>query len=129
MNSFSSRAVLKSGDRSYTIFRLPALTGRGFGLSRLPFSLKILLENLLRREDGVNVTASDIDLLRDQGRAGKAAAFLAFGEVAASVDAKFCRRGIEIGLQHELARRRRRSVTLPCGLVYFRPLSTALIRG
>ena len=63
MNSFASRAVLKSGSKSYTIFRLPALAGRGFDLSRLPFSLKILLENLLRREDGVNVTAGDIEFL------------------------------------------------------------------
>jgi aconitate hydratase len=63
MDSFASRAVLKSGDKSYTIFRLPALTARGFDLSRLPFSLKILLENLLRREDGVNVTAADIEFL------------------------------------------------------------------
>jgi aconitate hydratase len=63
MNSFSSRATLASGARSYTIFRLPALTERGFNLSRLPFSLKILLENLLRREDGVNVTAGDIEFL------------------------------------------------------------------
>jgi aconitate hydratase len=63
MNSFSSRAVLSSGNRSYTIYRLPALAGRGFKLSRLPFSLKILLENLLRREDGVNVTAADIEFL------------------------------------------------------------------
>ena len=63
MNSFSSRAVLKSGNKQYTIFRMPALAERGFNLSRLPFSLKILLENLLRREDGVNVTASDIEFL------------------------------------------------------------------
>jgi aconitate hydratase len=63
MNSFASRATLASGNRSYTIFRLPALTARGFNLSRLPFSLKILLENLLRREDGVNVTAGDIEFL------------------------------------------------------------------
>ncbi|MGB7549377.1 MAG: aconitate hydratase AcnA, partial [Terracidiphilus sp.] len=63
MNSFASRATLTSGDRSYTIYRLPALTARGFNLSRLPFSLKILLENLLRREDGVNVTAADIEFL------------------------------------------------------------------
>jgi aconitate hydratase len=63
MNSFSSKAVLKSGSRSYTIYRLPALAARGFNLSRLPFSLKILLENLLRREDGVNVTAADIEFL------------------------------------------------------------------
>jgi len=63
MNSFASRAVLQSGNKSYTIYRLPALTARGFDLSRLPFSLKILLENLLRREDGVNVTAADIEFL------------------------------------------------------------------
>ena len=63
MNSFNSRATLDSGNRSYTIYRLPALTERGFNLSRLPFSLKILLENLLRREDGVNVTAGDIEFL------------------------------------------------------------------
>ncbi len=63
MNSFSSKAVLTSGKHSYTIYRLHALTDRGFNLSRLPFSLKILLENLLRREDGVNVTAADIEFL------------------------------------------------------------------
>jgi aconitate hydratase len=63
MNSFASRAKLTSGQRSYTIYRLPALTARGFNLSQLPFSLKILLENLLRREDGVNVTAADIEFL------------------------------------------------------------------
>ena len=63
MNSFNSRGTLKSGSKSYTMFRLPALTARGFDLGRLPFSLKILLENLLRREDGVNVTADDIEFL------------------------------------------------------------------
>jgi aconitate hydratase len=63
MNSFASRATLTSSSRTYTIYRLPALTARGFDLSRLPFSLKILLENLLRREDGVNVTAADIEFL------------------------------------------------------------------
>ena len=63
MNSFASRAIFASGDRSYVIYRLPELTARGFNLSRLPFSLKILLENLLRREDGTNVTAADIEFL------------------------------------------------------------------
>ncbi|HWG20214.1 MAG TPA: aconitate hydratase AcnA [Terracidiphilus sp.] len=62
-NSFGSRAKLTSGSRSYAIYRLPALEPKGFHLSRLPFSLKILLENLLRREDGVNVTAADIEFL------------------------------------------------------------------
>jgi aconitate hydratase len=63
MNSFSSKATLTSGKSSYTIYRLPALDARGFNLSRLPFSLKILLENLLRREDGSTVTAGDIEFL------------------------------------------------------------------
>jgi aconitate hydratase len=62
-NSFGSRAKLTSGAKSYTVFRLPALEAKGFNLSRLPFSLKILLENLLRREDGLNVTADDIAFL------------------------------------------------------------------
>jgi aconitate hydratase len=63
LNSFDSRGTLTSGNKSYTIYRLPALAAKGFNLSRLPFSLKILLENLLRREDGVNVTAGDICFL------------------------------------------------------------------
>ena len=63
MNSFNSKAVLASGLKNYTVYRLPALAEKGFDLSRLPFSLKILLENLLRREDGVNVTAGDICFL------------------------------------------------------------------
>jgi aconitate hydratase len=63
MNSFDSKATLVSGNHSYTIYRLPSLTERGFNLSRLPFSLKILLENLLRREDGVNVTSAEIEFL------------------------------------------------------------------
>jgi len=63
MNSFDSKATLRSGNSFYTIYRLPAVEAHGFNLSRLPFSLKILLENLLRREDGVNVTAGDIEFL------------------------------------------------------------------
>jgi aconitate hydratase len=63
MDSFASKTTLNSGNRSYTIYRLTALEDKGFNLSKLPFSLKILLENLLRREDGVNVTAADICFL------------------------------------------------------------------
>jgi aconitate hydratase len=63
MNSFASKTRLTSGNRTYTIYSLPALKARGFNLSRLPFSLKILLENLLRREDGVNVTAGEIEFM------------------------------------------------------------------
>ena len=60
MNTFQSRTTLTSGSRTYTYYSLPSLTTQGFNLARLPFSLKILLENLLRREDGVNVTAAEI---------------------------------------------------------------------
>jgi aconitate hydratase len=60
MDTFQSRSQLTSGSTTYTYFSLPALGQRGFNLARLPFSLKILLENLLRREDGVNVTAAEI---------------------------------------------------------------------
>src|SRR5580692_5134014 len=62
-DSFKSKSTLKSGSTNYTIFRLKALEGTGVNLARLPFSLKILLENLLRREDGINVTAGDIEFL------------------------------------------------------------------
>ncbi|MEO6710755.1 MAG: aconitase family protein, partial [Planctomycetota bacterium] len=60
-DSFSSRATLQVGPRSYEIRRLRALEGRGVDLARLPFSIRILLENLLRTEDGVNVTPRDIE--------------------------------------------------------------------
>src|SRR3984885_11071134 len=60
-NSFNARTTLKSGDRNYEIWSLKALPADK--VSRLPYSLKILLENLLRFEDGVNVTRADIDAL------------------------------------------------------------------
>ncbi|MGI8922271.1 MAG: aconitate hydratase [Solirubrobacteraceae bacterium] len=61
-NSFDARATLAVGGRDHEIFRLDALQER-FDVARLPFSLKILLENLLRNEDGVNVRAHDIESL------------------------------------------------------------------
>ncbi len=58
-NSFGSRDTLRVGDESYEIFRLDAVEGA----KRLPYSLKVLLENLLRTEDGANVTAEHIRAL------------------------------------------------------------------
>jgi aconitate hydratase len=58
-NSFGSLATLQVGDTSYQIHRLDAVTGGG----NLPFSLKILLENQLRTEDGANVTAEHVQAL------------------------------------------------------------------
>jgi aconitate hydratase len=60
-DSFKARSALKVGDRSYEIWRLGALPQEK--VARLPYSLKILLENLLRFEDGVNVTRADIEAL------------------------------------------------------------------
>ena len=58
-NSFGARDTLRVGDESYEIFRLDTVEGAG----RLPYSLKVLLENLLRTEDGKNVTAEHIRAL------------------------------------------------------------------
>jgi aconitate hydratase len=62
-DSFKSKSSLTSGSKSYSLFRLKALEGAGVDLTRLPFSLRILLENLLRHEDGRTVTAEDIQFL------------------------------------------------------------------
>jgi aconitate hydratase len=63
-NSFATRAALKVGSESFEIYRLDALERSGVGKpSRLPFSLKVLLENLLRHEDGRFVHAEDIRAL------------------------------------------------------------------
>ncbi|MEM9304176.1 MAG: aconitate hydratase AcnA [Pseudomonadota bacterium] len=61
-NSFDTRATLESGGKTFHYHALPALA-RQFDLARLPFSLKILLENLLRHEDGENITRDDIAAL------------------------------------------------------------------
>jgi aconitate hydratase len=60
-NSFESRATLRVGETGYEIHRLDAVAAAG----DLPFSLKILLENLLRTEDGLNVTADHVTALAD----------------------------------------------------------------
>jgi aconitate hydratase len=62
-NTFGSRSSLKSGAKTYEIYRLAALEKKGVALSRLPYSLRILLENLLRHEDSKSVTADDIEFL------------------------------------------------------------------
>jgi aconitate hydratase len=62
-DSFSALGDLQVGDRSFRIARLPALEEQGWSLDRLPYSTRILLENLLRREDGLSVTADDIEAL------------------------------------------------------------------
>jgi aconitate hydratase A / 2-methylisocitrate dehydratase len=62
-DSFGARATLSVGGRNLTIHKLEALEKRGFSLSRLPYSIKVMLENVLRREDGHVVTAEQIEAL------------------------------------------------------------------
>jgi aconitate hydratase len=64
LNSFDTRTRITAGGSDVQIFSLPALERAGFpGISRLPYSLKILLENLLRREDGRFVDGNDVRAL------------------------------------------------------------------
>ena len=78
LNTFKTRTELRVGGRSMDIYSLPALAQAGFaGVARLPYSLKILLENLLRHEDDAFVKADDIRAL-----AGWDAAFEAQKEIS-----------------------------------------------
>ena len=59
LNSFGAKKTLQVGDKSYEIYSLAAVEG----LQKLPYALRILGENLLRTEDGANVTAQQIEAL------------------------------------------------------------------
>src|SRR5271165_6910695 len=77
-NSFNSRSTLKVGTKEYEIHRLDALDKQGISTKHLPFSLRILLENLLRTEDGRNVTQSEIRALASWNSASKPDKEIAF---------------------------------------------------
>ncbi|MGH2874810.1 MAG: aconitase family protein, partial [Solirubrobacteraceae bacterium] len=76
-DSFDSRGTLTVGDRTYEIFRLDALQSR-FDVARLPFSLKVLLENLLRNEDGEAIRAADVEALASWDAKAKPSKEIAF---------------------------------------------------
>ncbi len=63
MNSFSAKKTLTSNGTEYQFYSLKALKEKGYAIDRLPYSLRILLENLLRTENGVSVFAADIEAL------------------------------------------------------------------
>jgi aconitate hydratase len=77
-NSFGAAAKLRAGDNEYDYFRLSSLAERGLGnVDRLPFSIKILLENLLRNEDGKRVSAEDVETVaRGEGANTKEISFM-----------------------------------------------------
>ncbi len=76
-DSFSVRNTLSVNDKNYTYFSLPQLSEK-IDISRLPFSLKILLENLLRHEDGVDITHGDIEALAKWNSQAKPETEIAF---------------------------------------------------
>ena len=59
INSFGARGTLEVGDNSYEIYRLSAVEGT----EKLPYALKVLAENLLRTEDGANITKEHIEAI------------------------------------------------------------------
>ncbi len=77
-NSFNAASKLRAGNAEYTYFRLASLQEQGVAdISRLPFSIRILLENLLRNEDGKRVTAADVALVaKGEGAGSKEISFM-----------------------------------------------------
>ena len=78
VNSFNSKSTLKVGSKEYEIYRLDALDQQGISTKHLPFSLRILLENLLRTEDGRNVTKEEIRALAAWNKNSKPEKEIAF---------------------------------------------------
>ena len=78
MDSFHSRSKLKVGGKEYEIYRLDALEKQGISTKHLPYSLRILLENLLRTEDGRNVKSEDIRALASWNGTTKSEKEIAF---------------------------------------------------
>src|ERR687897_679433 len=76
-NSFDARSELQVGDRTFEIYRLDALQSK-YDVARLPFSLKVLLENLLRNEDGVGVRKEDVEALASWDHSAEPSKEIAF---------------------------------------------------
>src|SRR5271163_2225910 len=77
-NSFGARATFKVGNKEYEFYRIDALDKQGISTKHLPFSLRILLENLLRTEDGRSVTKEDIRALAAWNSQSKPSKEIAF---------------------------------------------------
>ncbi len=78
VNSFNSRSTLRVGTKEYEIYRLDALDKQGISTKHLPYSLRILLENLLRTEDGRNVTQQEVRALAAWNKTSKPDKEIAF---------------------------------------------------
>jgi len=78
VNTFNSKSTLKVGNKEYEIYRLDALDKQGISTTHLPFSLRILLENLLRTEDGRNVSKEEVRALAAWNKNSKPEKEIAF---------------------------------------------------
>src|SRR5271166_5073532 len=78
VNTFNSKSTLRVGSKEYEIYRLDALDKQGISTKHLPFSLRILLENLLRTEDGRNVTQEEVRALANWNSKSKPEKEIAF---------------------------------------------------
>src|SRR5689334_11170613 len=79
LDSFKCRRTLKIGKKSYDFYSLPVAEKNGLeGISRLPFSMKVLLENLIRHEDGRTVTKQDIKAIADWAKKRRSDREIAF---------------------------------------------------
>ncbi|HEY0319051.1 MAG TPA: aconitate hydratase [Solirubrobacterales bacterium] len=76
-DSFGARSTLSVGGREYEVFRLDSLQER-FDVARLPYSIKVLLENVLRLEDGVSVSAADVEAIASWDPAAQPSAEIPF---------------------------------------------------
>jgi aconitate hydratase len=76
-DSFGARSTLQVGNREFEIFRLDALQEK-FDVARLPYSIKVLLENVLRLEDGVSVSAADVEAIASWDAAAEPSAEIPF---------------------------------------------------
>ncbi len=78
IDTFKSRGTLEVAGKAYEIHRLQAVADAGFDVASLPYSLKILLENLLRTENGTDITAQDIEALAGWNPSDRAAREISF---------------------------------------------------
>src|ERR1035438_2612609 len=77
-NSFGARSTFKVGNKEYELYRIDALDKQDISTKHLPFSLRILLENLLRTEDGRNVTPEEVRALANWNSKSKPDKEIAF---------------------------------------------------
>src|SRR5919112_3506723 len=76
-DSFGARSTLQVGGKEFEIFRLDALQEK-FDVARLPYSIKVLLENVLRLEDGISVSAADVEAIASWDAAAEPSAEIPF---------------------------------------------------